>query len=73
MRQTWNDPALRYSGESLGKRKYEVFETYFLDHIWTPDTYVDNAKAVQVDYQNGPLVNQGLRIYPDGTVLHSMR
>ncbi|XP_070574020.1 glycine receptor subunit alpha-2-like isoform X2 [Ptychodera flava] len=68
IRQYWNDPRLAFeNGDDYSLNVNQKM----LELIWVPDMYIINEKAGELHELT--VANKALRIYPNGTVLYSMR
>ena len=52
LNQRWSDPRLQYR-ENLSKRKIVLRTVEQIKRIWTPDTYMVNAKSGKCRSING--------------------
>lgn len=68
-RQKWTDDRLKFNDYN-GQISY-INLVDMASQIWKPDTFVKNDKDGH--YHNIIAPNQLVRIYPDGTVLYSIR
>ncbi|GIY90756.1 glutamate-gated chloride channel [Caerostris extrusa] len=67
LHQKWHDPRLKF--DDAGKHRY-LNGLMHADNIWLPDTYF--IKHGEFKYPLIP-INIALRIYPNGSVVYSMR
>lgn len=67
-RQSWVDDRLRFY-DKHGQIEYLTLKDF--SKIWTPDTFFKNER--EGHFHNLLSPNQLIRIYPDGTVLYSIR
>lgn len=67
-RQCWVDDRLEFY-DNNGQIKYLTLRELY--KIWTPDTFFKNERESHLHNFLAP--NQLVRIYPDGTVLYSIR
>ena len=68
-RQRWDDPRLAYN-----ESEYDDSLTLthgFINDIWIPDTFFANEKAAQT--HDVIVSNDQLKIYPNGSIVHSVR
>ncbi|XP_020910571.1 gamma-aminobutyric acid receptor subunit pi-like [Exaiptasia diaphana] len=70
MRQKWMDPLLKYNASSLGPNMaYATLNHHLVKYLWLPDTYIENLKSLRIVFgESGPFINQGFRLYPNGTI-----
>ena len=61
------DPRLKYSGRDV---EYVTVEDE--DRLWKPDTFIRNEKETS-SFFLVPSKASYLRVYPDGSVLYSVR
>ena len=66
-RQRWLDPRLKYEG---GEVDFVTVEDE--DRLWKPDTFIRNEKEPS-SFFLVPSKASYLRVYPDGSVLYSVR
>ena len=66
-RQSWVDPRLKYDGRGI-----EYVHVPVSDSIWTPDTFIRNEKESS-SFFLVPSKLFYLRVFPNGTVLYSVR
>lgn len=67
LRQSWNDPRLKFEGPSQGL----TIHTVTADNIWIPDTYITNGR--KVTNQNASYGNKLMRLQSDGTLFYTLR
>ncbi|KAJ7334515.1 hypothetical protein OS493_014838 [Desmophyllum pertusum] len=68
-RQYWKDERLRYNNTGYSKRL--AFNPEMLKFIWVPDTHFPGIKdGLKHDVTDA---NEVIRLWPDGSVLYSMR
>ena len=68
-RQYWKDERLRYNNTGYTKRL--AFNPEMLKFIWVPDTHFPGIKdGLKHDVTDA---NEVIRLWPDGSVLYSMR
>lgn len=66
LRQTWEDPRLRFNGTDG-----IVAQGNILEKIWIPDTYFNHEK--KSNFHEITKKNYELSFYPNGTVFLSIR
>lgn len=53
---------------------YATLNHHLVKYLWLPDTYIENLKSLRIVFgESGPFINQGFRLYPDGTIHLSSR
>ena len=68
-RQYWKDNRLKYNNTGYSKRL--AFNPEMLKFIWVPDTHFPGIKdGLRHDITDA---NEVIRLWPDGSVLYSMR
>jgi len=70
-RQKWQDSRLKYEGKGYNNIQYYTLLAGQEKSIWMPDTFFRNELESHQHTTLEP--NQYIRIYPDGSVLHSSR
>lgn len=69
LRQKWVD--LRLKHDPLNNTEFLELDTSVMDSIWTPDLYFVNEKNAAFHHVTVP--NKFLHVYPDGTIIYSVR
>ncbi|XP_015925835.1 glycine receptor subunit alpha-2-like [Parasteatoda tepidariorum] len=67
--QSWKDPRLRLPENMTSD--YRLLEVTWLHHIWKPDSFFKNAKAV--NFQTMTIPNHYVWLYKDKTILYMVK
>ena len=67
MRQSWIDPRMAYTMTD----KPTVIPARAMDMVWVPDIFFPNEK--RASFHEVTVPNRLMRVYPNGTIVYSVR
>ncbi len=67
MRQEWYDSRMMFPDRD----KAMVLPAKVMEHLWTPDLFFPNEKSAM--FHDVTVPNKLMRLYPNGTVVYSVR